>query len=93
MSSAIPGPASRIVGRFCARAASDTERRRVDRTNRMRRGRIVQSDFLHSKVAIVTLASALKEPRYFAAATVSLQTALMLDALAHPEPSDIRQMQ
>jgi hypothetical protein len=40
------------------------------------------------KVAIVTLGSALKEPRYLAAATVSLQTALMLDALAHPRPRE-----
>jgi hypothetical protein len=42
------------------------------------------------KVAIVTLGSALKEPRYLAAATVSLQTALTLDAQAHPRPGGIR---
>jgi hypothetical protein len=38
----------------------------------------------HWKVAIVTLGSALKEPRYLAAATLTLQTALALDAHAHP---------
>jgi hypothetical protein len=47
----------------------------------------------HWKVAIVTLASALKEPRYLAAATLSLQTALTLDALAHPQPVDVSQTQ
>jgi hypothetical protein len=40
----------------------------------------------HWKVAIVTLGSALKEPRYLAAATLSLQTALTLDSLVHPAP-------
>jgi hypothetical protein len=45
------------------------------------------------KVAIVTLASALKEPRYLAAATLSLQTALRLDALAHPQPIDTQRTQ
>jgi len=47
----------------------------------------------HWKVAIVTLASALKEPRYLAAATQSLRTALTLDGLAHPPPIDTQQTQ
>jgi hypothetical protein len=48
-----------------------------------------QRDQYYWKVAIVTLGSALKEPRYLAAATLSLQTALMLDLAAHPEPFEI----
>ena len=41
------------------------------------------------KVAIVTLGSALKEPRYLTAATPNLQTALTLDSLVHPQPVEI----
>src|SRR5450432_4123282 len=36
------------------------------------------------KVAIQTLNSAIKEPRYLAAATISLQTALMLSGMLAP---------
>ena len=46
-------------------------------------------DLSHWKVAIRMLNNALKEPTYLKTATISLQTAFMLDGiLAHPNPLD-----
>jgi hypothetical protein len=48
-----------------------------------------QRDLNHWKIAIRMLNNALKEPAYLKTATLSLQSALMLDGiLAHPNPLD-----